>query len=391
MGQQLLYCQRFCSALNMLSDGLAYCCGNGSGCSLVALLHACAQLFSAAILDAKFFIGNLAVFESEGMKQLLRDVQPKPNIEEPRWDQSTYWNRAKHFFITTNPLNLFCTDKQLRESKRIVEDYRKGEFNDQLTLDELWRAKQIYDSAFHPDTKEKMFMAGRMSAQVPANMLITGMMMTFYKSTPAVVFWQWFNQSFNALVNYTNRSGDSPMPVSQLVWSYVGATGGALATALGLNSLVKNAHPLVGRLVPLCAVAAANCINIPLMRFRELQHGVTLFDSNGTKVGQSSVAAQRAIAMVTLSRILMATPGMTFPPFLINWLEKKRWYKPYNFLNAPIQVILVGIFLTFATPLCCALFPQKSSIAVSQLEPNVRERILKSPEQPEIVYFNKGL
>ncbi|KAH9492116.1 Sideroflexin-1 [Bulinus truncatus] len=313
------------------------------------------------------------------------------NIDEPRYDQSTYSGRAKHFFITTNPLNLFVSGKALDEAKDIVERYRKGELVPNLTEDQLWKAKHLYDSAFHPDTKEKMILIGRMSAQVPMNMTITGCMMTFYKSTPAVIFWQWFNQTFNAVVNYTNRSGDSPISPQRLGISYVMATGGAITTAMTLNNMVKKFPPIIGRFVPFAAVAAANCINIPCMRSREISHGIPILDENGNRLGESTRAAKSAITQVVISRVFMAMPGMLIPPFIMNSLEKKPFMQRMPWVNAPIQVTLIGVLLVFATPLCCALFPQKSSMAVSNLEPEVREKIQALPNPPTVVYFNKGL
>lgn len=319
------------------------------------------------------------------------EVPPNINIKEPRWDQSTFIGRASHFFTVTDPRNILLTNEQLENARKVVHDYRQGIVPAGLTENELWRAKYAYDSAFHPDTGEKMTLIGRMSAQVPMNMTITGCMMTFYRTTPAVLFWQWINQSFNAVVNYTNRSGDAPLTVNELGTAYVSATTGAVATALGLNALTKHVSSLIGRFVPFAAVAAANCINIPLMRQRELKVGIPVTDENGTRLGESTNAAKQAITQVVISRILMAAPGMAIPPFIMNTLEKKAFLKRFPWMSAPIQVTLVGFCLVFATPLCCALFPQKSSMSVTSLEDELQASIQKSHPGLRRVYFNKGL
>ncbi|KAK9400923.1 sideroflexin-3 [Crotalus adamanteus] len=297
------------------------------------------------------------------------------NINEPRWDQGTFMGRAKHFFTVTDPRNLLLSSKALEDARRVIQDYRMGKVQPGLTEDQLWQAKYIYDSAFHPDTGEKMIPIGRMSAQVPMNMTITGCMLTFYRTAPAMVFWQWVNQSFNAIVNYTNRSGDAPITVKQLGTAYVSATTGAVVAALGLKSLTKHLPSIIGRYVPFAAVAAANCINIPLTRQRELKFGISIMDEHGNRLGESKKAAQQAIVQVVISRIGMAAPAMAIPPVIMNALEKRAFMKRYPWMNAPLQIGLVGLTLVFATPLCCAFFPQKSSMRVNRLEPDVQNLI----------------
>ena len=49
------------------------------------------------------------------------------------------------------------------------------------TDDDVWRAKKLYESAFHPDSGDLQNVLGRMSFQVPGGMIITAGMLQFYR------------------------------------------------------------------------------------------------------------------------------------------------------------------------------------------------------------------
>jgi sideroflexin-2 len=132
------------------------------------------------------------------------------------------------------------------------------------------------------------------------------------------------------------------------------------------------------------------------MRQNELIHGIDVEDENGSVVGKSRVAAITGISQVTISRIIMAAPGMLLIPVLMEKIEKQSWFKRVSILNAPFQVAMVGCFLIFMVPTACGLFPQRASLHASTIErfesdsyKDIKEKT--KAKVPEKVYFNKGL
>jgi len=313
------------------------------------------------------------------------------------WDQATFRGRFNHFAWMANPLNGLVSNTELESAKSLLLAYKAGTEPPGTTDQQVERAMQLYKSAFHPDTGELQNVFGRMSFQMPGGMMITGAMMQFYKSVPAVVFWQWFNQSFNALVNYTNRNADSPTTTTQLGVAYTSATFSALGTAIGLKKVFeKSSNKLLQRFVPFGAVASANFVNIPLMRQNELMNGIAIFDADGQKAGMSTHAAKIGITQVVLSRVAMASPGMLVLPIIMQRLEQVPWFKARPRLHGPVQVSGVGCFLLLMVPMACALFPQDAQISLKDLksyDPEVYSSISAKygASVPQMFFYNKGL
>ncbi|XP_028171559.1 sideroflexin-1-like [Ostrinia furnacalis] len=150
-------------------------------------------------------------------------------------------------------------------------------------------------------------------------------------------------------------------------------------------------NPMYARFVPFAAVCGANFINIPMMRSSEILNGTPVFTADGQRVGESKTAAMRGISLVCISRVIMALPGMTLTPLITAYATRRGLFCHYPMAVIPFQLFLVGLCVTFATPLCCAIFPQRAAIDVESLEPELKAKTKYNFPKAKELYYNKGL
>ena len=103
----------------------------------------------------------------------------------------------------------------------------------------MWDAQLLVQSAIHPDTGDIIPRPFRMSGYVPFNApILVGLLVP--QGTLMTAFWQWLNQTHNALVNYSNRNAKTPVTTAQQVTGYSIAVGSALSISFACNRYLKN-------------------------------------------------------------------------------------------------------------------------------------------------------
>ncbi|XP_077157475.1 sideroflexin-5 isoform X3 [Paroedura picta] len=265
----------------------------------------------------------------EGMEARAGD--PPFQLGKPRFQQTTFYGRFRHFLDIIDPRTLFVTERRLKEAVQLLEDFKHGTLPPGVTNQELWKAQKIKQAIIHPDTNKKIFMPFRMSGYIPFGTPIVVGLLLPNQTLASTVFWQWLNQSHNACVNYANRNATKPSPTSKFFQGYLGAVISAVSIAVGLNVLIQRANQftpatrlLIQRFVPFPAVASANICNVVLMRHSELEEGISVLDSNGNVVGSSRIAAKHALLETALTRVVLPMPILVLPPVVVSLLEKLR-------------------------------------------------------------------
>lgn len=304
--------------------------------------------------------------------------------------------RVRHCMDLSDPTMLLSTATDISNAKRLVWDYRNGV--EPSMTPALWRAKKVLDSSVHPDTGETVFLPFRMSCCVLSNLVVTAGMLTPGLGPAGTVFWQIANQSLNVAVNTANANKSHPMTTKQLVTNYFLAVGASCGVALGLNSIVpklKNISPstrtVLSRLVPFAAVVSAGIVNVFLMRSEEIKKGISVFDNNGDVVGTSKRAAVQAVSETAASRVINATPIMVLPSLALLQLQKTVLKGKSIGLVTGVNLGLIYLTSIVALPFALAVFPQKTVVSASSLEPEFSNKKDKNGLEIKELWFNRGI
>ncbi len=299
-----------------------------------------------------------------------------------------FWSRLDGFLAVSHPRYMIATEADIRNAQAALK-------NPNLDAASRKQHQLMVDATVHPASGDIIPWAVRVSGIAPVNIpIIFAMIITPATNIPGTLFMHWTNQSYNAVTNFYHRSGKD-FDLQSALKAYGLAVGSACTLAYGLGKAYERAPPSIkkwGVLIPCLATAAANVSNLVLTRADEAVTGAMVTDAEGKEWGKSKVAGYTGLAQTASTRAVMLPASCLLLPPAVEALASKLKVLPTG--NVPLtlfRLTLIYLSLQGALPACLAVFPQKVTYDVNELEEQFRN-LKDSKGQPiKTLYSNKGL
>eukprot|EP00466_Bigelowiella_natans_P019296 jgi/Bigna1/127945/aug1.5_g2653 len=348
------------------------------------------------LLRSAYYLASIISPKVEAMAG-KDDSYPPFDLKRSRFDSSTFLGRLSQILVQFDPRKLLVSDQELDKAISAIDNYKKqgrephkqGNPSDV----ELWRAKELVESRCHPDDGKKILLPFCFAAYVPMQPVIILGMLWPGGSVANQVFWQWYNQSYNAMVWYHNKNKSSPLSNFDLFKSYFLACASGIGLSAGIQmwgesmgarrssmaaTVVRSGAPFVG-------CVGAGWASLISMRFDELRNGVYLFDQEGVQYGKSKIAAREGIAKCCAARVFWNIPALVFSPILLNYYYRTAFHAANPKMLIPVNLLVSTSMVSLGVYPAQAVFTQKAEISAAKLEPEFRTLGI------EKFYFNKGL
>lgn len=253
------------------------------------------------------------------------------------------------------------------------------------------RAKEILDAVLHPDTGLPVspFIL-RLSFIVPANMSLDCLMI-MARTPAATASAQTLNQMYNASHYFANRNHSNVEPVVRVGASFLAATASSVSAALWLErtaSALRGTRAVVlRRSAPFLAVAAADVLNLGVMRSDEWLRGVVVrSEETGQELGRSRLAGAMGVSSCIAARVMAAAPTLLSSAFALEVMERSALFGPtgrLRLLRLPITLAVLASAIVVAVPLTFGLFRQDAHVPGTWLE--------RRFHSSGTVWYHKGL
>lgn len=326
---------------------------------------------------------------------------PPFKLKGSRFDLQTFSGRLRQIETQFDPTKLLVSSAELVECDKVLDLYEKlNRAPEGVTDAQLWHMQEIRAARCHPDTGAPLFPPFSFAAYSPMQPLIVCGMCWPGGGIANQIFWQWFNQSFNAGVSYANKNASSPMSNTEIGVAYTGAVGSGIGFAVGamkFGTWLSKSSPRLGPMVsmgaPFIGTVMAGCASVLLMRNNELTGGVTVKDDEGNAYGMSKAAARDGLGQCCLARFIWNIPIVGVTPVVQSLYDKSAFHTRNPRLRFPVMISIATSMIVLGIYPTQAYFKQTAEIAADDLEPEFQNVPHKNGKggMVKTFYFNKGL